>query len=116
MSTDWKDALAALRGEVAPAHEGDSLEEAIQSNDDTATAQTAKKEKLHIAMERKGRHGKTATIIDGFCCSEKELADVARKLKQAIGTGGAARGGEILLQGDWRSRAAELLRSYGYKI
>lgn len=60
-------------------------------------------------MERKGRGGKTATIIEGFPGSDSELKALATRLKQQLGVGGSARGGEILIQGDCRQRLRELL-------
>ena len=80
------------------------------------TAPTVRKTKLSISMERKGRKGKTATIIYGFECDDEELEEIARTLKTKIGTGGSARGGEILIQGEWRDRAAELLRELGFRL
>lgn len=76
----------------------------------------AKKPKLHISIERKGRGGKTATIIDGFPDSmpDSEIAALAARLKQKLGTGGSARGGEILIQGDRRNDLLPLLRAEGY--
>ncbi len=91
---NWKSALEQLKNS-GNLPEGDSTETV------SAPEKTGKenKEKLHVTVERKGRHGKTATIIDGFVCDDDTLQDIARKLKQKLGTGGSARGGEILLQG-----------------
>ncbi len=111
MPTDWKDALAAL------AASGDVPQAAPEAPDNTVEeSPAAKSAPLHIAYERKGRKGKPATIIYGFDCSDDELQHVAADLKKRIGVGGSARGGEILLQGDWRQRAAELLREMGFKV
>lgn len=60
-------------------------------------------------MERKGRGGKTATIIEGFTGTDDELKALATRLKQQLGVGGSARGGEILIQGDCRQRLREIL-------
>lgn len=65
-------------------------------------------------MEKKGRAGKTATIISGFDMPQGELESLAAKLKQRLGAGGSARGGEILIQGDRRKDIASYLRSLGY--
>lgn len=107
---DWKETLAALKGDPDIPQ--------VPPTDDDATATTEKNQtdKLHITVERKGRKGKTATIIDGFTCDDGQLQETAKILKQKIGTGGSARGGEILLQGDWKERAAEILRKSGYKL
>ncbi len=107
MATDWKDTLAAL-GASGTLPEGTeiSLTENAPSNLPT----------LRILLDRKGRKGKTATIIEGFTQSDDEVANIAKSLKQKIGTGGSSRGGEILLQGDWFKRASELLSNMGYKI
>ncbi|MBD5208735.1 MAG: translation initiation factor [Bacteroidales bacterium] len=108
---DWKDKLGALLN-VVPAAEENSGD-----NDNAVeTEKTRRKETLHIVMEKKGRGGKTATIIEGFTCSDAELKDVAKKLQKSLGTGGSSRGGEILLQGDCRLQAAQLLRGEGYTV
>ncbi len=106
---DWKSKLAALEGSLP---EGEPEPERAPSPE----AQRVQKEALNIVMERKGRAGKTATIIEGFTGSDDEVAEVARKLRSHLGTGGSSRGGEILLQGDRREGAAALLRSLGYKV
>ena len=111
MALDWKDALGALRADLPEA------EENIDNNDESAETSSADaREKLHIVVERKGRRGKTATIIEGFTCDDDTLQETARVLKQRIGTGGSARGGEILLQGEWKEKAAEILRSMGHSV
>lgn len=106
---DWKDMLAGLRPDVPQAEpEPETL----------STPQEERKEQqtLHLILDKKGRKGKMATIIEGFTLNDDEVAEIASDLKRKIGTGGSSRGGEILLQGDWRSRAAELLRARGFKV
>ena len=104
MALDWKDALSGLK---------DTLPQDDTPCDDTDTAAAPagpQKEPLRVVLDKKGRKGKAATIIEGFLCSDEELLDMARQLKQTIGVGGSARDGEILLQGDWRERCATILR------
>ena len=108
-SNDWLSALAALK-------EGGTLPEGEPDKTPEPPPDKPKKPTLRIVLDKKQRHGKTATIIEGFDCGEDELLELARRLKTIIGTGGSARGGEILLQGDWRERAGNLLRAEGYKI
>lgn len=103
---DWKDILAQMK---------DSLPEGDNSADAEGN-KSGKREKLSVAMERKGRGGKTATIIFGFTGSDEEVAEVAARLKQRLGTGGSSRGGEILLQGDVREKIGPLLKDMGYRL
>lgn len=78
-------------------------------------AKAAKLPRLTVGMERKGRAGKTATIITGFD-SEEQAADTASRLKKSLATGGSARGCEVLLQGDRRTDAATALRRLGFRV
>ncbi|MDE7179737.1 MAG: translation initiation factor [Muribaculaceae bacterium] len=107
---DWKDMLGELRDSGM-----------LPEGSDPAPAQERSAEKrpadrLHIVVERKGRKGKTATIIEGFTCSDDKLESIAADLKKRLGTGGSARGGEILIQGDYRQRIADILTDLGYRM
>lgn len=73
-------------------------------------------QQLVVSIERKGRGGKTATIVSGFALADEEVADIASTLKTKLGTGGSARGGEILVQGDRRGDVARLLRGMGHRV
>ena len=70
---------------------------------------------LDIVLERKGRAGKQATIVTGFACDDGALKEVASQLKRHLGVGGSARGGEILIQGDFRQRVLDNLIAMGFK-
>lgn len=111
MALDWKDALSQLR-DSGSLPEGEEPE-ATAATDDSVTKPN---DVIHVVVERKGRKGKTATIAEGFTCSDGELADIASRAKQRLGTGGSARGGEILIQGECRDRLADFLRSLGYRV
>lgn len=73
------------------------------------------KQKLLVAIEKKNRGGKLVTVIKGFVGSQDDLSDLARVLKNKCGTGGSAKDGEILIQGDFRDKVTELLLSLGYR-
>lgn len=73
-------------------------------------------QQLTVAIERKGRAGKTATIISGFTLSADEVSRIASRLKTQLGTGGSARGSEILIQGDRRNDVAAALRAMGHTV
>lgn len=105
MAEDWRDALRGL----LPDDAGVADECAAGPVADDASTALERPGKLHVALERKGRGGKTATIVYGFPESwpDSAVADVAARLKRKLGTGGSARGGEILIQGD---RVADVRR------
>jgi len=111
---DWHDVLGSLAEKLAPASE-DISEESAQTAQQTGGSPSGM-QALHIVVERKGRAGKTATIICGFTCDDSELCRIASELKRAIACGGSARGGEILLQGDRAQAARRILTKMKYKV
>lgn len=70
---------------------------------------------LRVWLDRKQRGGKVVTLVKGFVGSEEDLAELARLLKTKCGVGGAAKEGEILIQGDHRDRVVEILTKSGYR-
>ena len=70
---------------------------------------------LNVQIERKGRAGKVATIVSGFTVDDDAVADIASSLKRTLGTGGSARGGEILIQGDRATDVVNALVKMGLK-
>lgn len=71
--------------------------------------------RLDISIERKGRGGKTATLVTGWTLPDSQLAIIASRLKQKLGTGGSSRGGDILIQGDRRQAVLDFLAQMGFK-
>jgi translation initiation factor 1 len=69
-----------------------------------------------LRVEKKGRGGKTVTVIDGLPQNIDFLKDLSQQLKRTCGTGGAVVENGIELQGDQRDRARELLQKLGYVI
>lgn len=105
MANDWQNSLQSLL-DSGDLPEGDTPEEVMPEKKTLP--------KLTISMEKKGRAGKVATIISGFG-PDNDVQQIAATLKSRLGTGGSARGGEILIQGDRRDDVRRLLTQLGYK-
>ncbi|MGM9845408.1 MAG: hypothetical protein ACI30K_04180 [Muribaculaceae bacterium] len=110
MSEDWRDKLLQLKdsGAVADAPEA-------EQPDTAAPAPARSSSRLDIVVERKGRGGKVATIVCGFDGDDSEVASVAATLRRRLATGGSARGGEILIQGERSKQVLAILTEIGYK-
>ena len=73
------------------------------------------KEPLICKFEKKGRHGKPVTLIEGFEGSEADLKTISKKIKSTLGIGGSEKDGVIIIQGDNRDRIMKILQEMGYK-
>ncbi len=87
------------------------------TTDDNNNAETLSPsaQDLRVWLDRKQRGGKVATIVKGFVGSDDDLKELGRMLKTKCGVGGAAKDGEIIVQGDHRDRVVEILAKSGYK-
>ena len=103
---DWRDKLSGLKAELPEGEEP----EVIQNNE------KPKKQKDPLRVELDKRNGKPATLITEFQGSDEELKELTRVLKLKCGAGGSSRDGEILIQGDFRVKIADLLAKEGYKV
>jgi len=71
---------------------------------------------LKVMLDRKLKGGKKATLVSGFVGSEKDLADLAKQLKNLCAAGGTSTDGEILVQGDFKQKIYDYLIKKGYKV
>ena len=74
------------------------------------------KQRLEAMFSNKGRGGKTVTVIKGFEGSEEDLKALGKKLKTKCGVGGSTKDAEIIIQGKFRDKIMEILKSEGYNV
>lgn len=71
------------------------------------------KQQLKIWLDRKGG-GKVVTRVADFTGNAFDLAILKKELQSLCGSGGTAKDGEILLQGDHREKVVAYLKKEGY--
>ncbi len=69
---------------------------------------------VRVYVERKGRKGKTVTLIKGLYADEGALIDLCQKLKSSCGVGGGVEEGDIMIQGDQRVKLINKLKVMGF--
>ena len=106
-NNDWKDRLNVVYS-TNPDYQYENVEE------EEAATLPKNQQKLRVSMEKKGRGGKTVTLIRGFIGTEDDLKDLSKLLKTKCGVGGSAKDGEIIIQGDFKQRIIDLLKTEGY--
>jgi translation initiation factor 1 len=74
------------------------------------------KQTAYLHRDNKGRSGKGVTVVKNLILSEEDLNALARKIKQACGTGGTIKNGVIEIQGENREKIAGVLLKLGYKV
>ncbi|MDX2213671.1 MAG: translation initiation factor [Oculatellaceae cyanobacterium bins.114] len=72
-------------------------------------------QQVRVQASRKGRKGKTVTVISGFQASPETLASLLKQLKAQCGAGGTLKENEIEIQGDHTQKLAQVLTQLGYK-
>lgn len=68
-----------------------------------------------VRLERKGRGGKEATVVEKLELPAKVLEAWTHEAKRALGCGGAVEGDAIALQGDQRERVVKWLEAKGVR-
>lgn len=71
------------------------------------------KQQLRVWLDRKGG-GKVVTRVSEFTGNMFDLASLKKELQTVCVSGGTAKDGEILLQGDHRDKVVDFLLKAGY--
>ena len=106
-NNDWKDCLNVVYS-TNPDYQYENIGE------EEAETLPKNQQKLRVSMEKKGRGGKTVTLIRGFVGTEDDLKELSKLLKTKCGVGGSAKDEEIIIQGDFKQRIIDLLKAEGY--
>ena len=108
-NNDWKDRLNVVYS-TNPDFQYENIEE------EEAETLPKNQQKLRVGMEKKGRGGKTVTLIKGFIGTEEDLKELGKMLKTKCGVGGSAKEGEIIIQGKHEMKnpqsITEIIRNY----
>lgn len=71
---------------------------------------------LVVRRDKKQRKGKVVTLVQGFEGSSDSLKQLAQSLKTHCGTGGSAKDGEIIIQGNLVDKVYSYLLLSGYNV
>jgi translation initiation factor 1 len=69
---------------------------------------------LRVQASRKGRKGKTVTVISGFQAQPETLSKLLKQLKNQCGTGGTVKENTMEIQGDHTQKIVDILTQLGY--
>ena len=84
-------------------------------NEEESNTLAPQQQNLRIHLIRH-KGNKVTTTIREFVGSDDDLQALGKMLKQAVGSGGTAKDGEILIQGDKRKEVGAKLEKEGYKF
>ncbi len=82
---------------------------------DLPTTSGPPKSRTIVRLDRKGRGGKSVTVIEGLQLSGKESEKLLKQLKAKLGTGGTVKDGSLEIQGDHCDAVMAELARIGYK-
>lgn len=71
--------------------------------------------KIVVSKSRKGRGGKTVTLVTGLSGSSDARRELARQLGKALGCGASVEDDAIVVQGEQTARIKHVLESKGAK-
>jgi translation initiation factor 1 len=82
----------------------------------TAATLPPAEQPLRILLDKKQRAGKVVTLVTGFIGNDTDLQSLGKQLRNYCGTGGSAKDGEVMVQGDQREKVNQWLQKNGYRL
>jgi len=69
-----------------------------------------------IICKYEKRKGKPITILEGYNGATEDFKKLAKELKTKLSVGGSFKDDKIIIQGDYRDKIMEILKSKGFKV
>jgi len=69
-----------------------------------------------IICKYEKRKGKPITILEGYRGASKDFKQLAKELKKKLSVGGGIKGETIIIQGNYRDKIMDMLKSMGFKV
>jgi translation initiation factor 1 len=73
------------------------------------------RQRVTVRLDRKGRSGKSVTVLEGLLLSQEGKEALLKELKSKLGTGGAVKDEFLEIQGDHRYNLISILERKGYR-
>lgn len=87
-----------------------------QDEEEFVETPVPEEQNLRVLIDKRNRKGKVVTVVADFEGAEEDLKDLGKELKNKCGSGGSVKDGEILIQGDFKTKVADALRKMGYRV
>lgn len=85
-----------------------------KAKEEDTTNLPANAQKLTVRKEKKGRGGKTVTVVEGYKGNPQTLETLCKKVKQQCGVGGSVDRKTFIIQGDKADQVVKILIKEGY--
>jgi len=98
-----------------PDDQPQSVEPALPVNPAAPLPTLQQNKPVRVHLDRKGRRGKSVSVIIGVMSPTKGKKALLKDLKSKLGTGGSIKGDNLEIQGDRRDDIVILLKGLGYQ-